>query len=78
MSGLLIPYILALLLYQEITSLSQMPRFLGTLSHGRLTDLLYSDWNGQILLNSFTISLLNHMGGYLILDDTVIPEPCSK
>ena len=78
MSYLITPYILALLIYQKITSISQMSRFIGTLSHDRLTDLLDSDWNGQTLLNSFTIQLLNRVGGYLVLDDTVIHKPHSK
>jgi len=78
MSHLITPYILALLIYQKITSISQMSRFLGTLSHDRLTDLLDSNWDGQTLLNSFASKLLNLFGGYLIIDDTVISKPYSK
>lgn len=78
MSHLIPLYILALLLYQKISSVSQMSRFLEKISHDRLTDLLNGNWDGQTLLNSFVIPLLDRIGGYLILDDTVIPKPYSK
>ena len=78
MSQLITLYILALLVYQKISSISQMSRFLKTLSRDRLTDLLDDDWDGQTVLNSFVIRLLDQCGEYLILDDTVIPKPYSK
>lgn len=78
MSQLIAPYILALLIYQKITSLSQMSRLMQSISHDRLTDLLDSKWDGQTLLDSFILKLLDCFGGYLILDDTVIAKPYSK
>jgi len=78
MSHLITLYILALLVYQKISSISQMSRFLETVSHDRLTDLLDGKWDGQTLLNSFAIRLLDRIDGFLILDDTVIPKPYSK
>ena len=78
MSHLITLYILALLIYQKISSLSQMSRFLETLSHDRLTDLLDAKRDGQKLLNSFCSHCMSKVGGWLILDDTVIHKPYSK
>jgi hypothetical protein len=78
MSNLVSQYILALLLYQKVSSISQMSRFLGNISHDRLTDLLDDNWDGQTLLNSFVIQVIDQVGGYLVFDDTVIPKPYSS
>jgi hypothetical protein len=48
---------------------------LETVSDDRLTSMLQADWSGQRLLESAFRTLFIGEGGYLILDDTVIPKP---
>ncbi len=78
MSTLIKTYIMSLLIYQGIRSISQMSRFVGNISHDRLTDLLDYEWDGQTLLFSYINPVIPQSEGYLIIDDTVIPKPYSK
>jgi putative transposase len=68
-------YLTALLYYRTSSSCVALAEALETVSHDRLTRLLQADWSGQRLLESALRTLFSWEGGYLILDDTVIPKP---
>jgi hypothetical protein len=48
-----------------------------TVSHDRLTSRLQADWSGQTLLESAWRRLFVWERGSLIIDDTVVPNPCA-
>jgi hypothetical protein len=64
-----------LLYYRTSSSCVALAEALETVSHDRLTRMLPADWSGQSLLESAFRTLFIWEGGYLILDDTVIPKP---
>src|SRR5918992_592657 len=68
-------YLTALLYYRTSTSCVALAEALATVSHDRLTRLLQADWSGQTLLELAVHALFVRERGYLILDDTVIPNP---
>lgn len=68
-------YLTALLYYRTASSCVALAEALETGSHDRLTRMLQADWSGQRLLESACRTLRIGEGGYLILDDPVIPKP---
>jgi putative transposase len=68
-------YLTALLYYRTSASCVALAEALETVSHDRLTRLLQADWSGQTLLEFACRTLFVWDGGYLIIDDTVIPKP---
>jgi putative transposase len=68
-------YLTALLYYRTAATCVAMSEALQTVSHDRLTRLLQADWSGQTLLERACRMLFVWERGYLILDDTVIPQP---
>ena len=68
-------YLTALLYDRTSSSCVALAEALDTVSHDRLTRMLQADWSGQRLLESAFRTLSIWEGGYLILDDTVIPKP---
>jgi hypothetical protein len=68
-------YLTALLYDRTSSSCVTLAEALETVSHDRLTRMLQADWSGQRLLESAFHTLCIWEGGYLILDDTVIPKP---
>jgi len=75
MPALLWLYLTALLYYRTSANCVALAEALATVSHDRLTRLLQSEWSGQKLLEFACRTLFVCEGGYLIIDDTVIPKP---
>jgi putative transposase len=75
MPELLWLYLTALLYCRTSSSCVALAEALETVSHDRLTRLLQAEWSGQTLLELAYRMLFVRQGGYLILDDTVIPKP---
>lgn len=75
MPALIWLYLTALLYYRTSASCVALAEALETVSHDRLTRMLQADWSGQTLLESACRMLFVWERGYLILDDTVIPQP---
>ena len=75
MPELLWLYLTALLYYRTSANCVALAEALATVSHDRLTRLLQSEWSGQKLLEFACRTLFVCEGGYLIIDDTVIPKP---
>lgn len=55
-----------------------LAEMLGNVSHDRLTRVLTGNWPGQTLLEIAFRLLFTLVGGYLIIDDTIIEKPFSK
>jgi hypothetical protein len=68
-------YLTALLYYRTSATCVALAEALHTVSHDRLTSMLQADWSGHTLLESAARTLCVWEGGYLILDDTVVPKP---
>jgi DDE superfamily endonuclease len=75
MPELLWLYLTALLYYRTSASCVALAEALQTVSHDRLTRMLQGDWSGHTLLELACRTLFVWERGYLILDDTVIPQP---
>src|SRR5262245_45814832 len=71
-------YLMALLYFTNITTCSAMADVLDSASHDRLTRLLQGTWSGHTLLNLALRALFTIVGGYLILDDTVVEKPYAR
>jgi hypothetical protein len=69
---------MALLYFTNITTCSAMADALDSASHDRLTRLLQGTWSGHTLLNLALRALFTIVGGYLILDDTVVEKPYAR
>jgi hypothetical protein len=75
MPGLLWLYLTALLYYRTSATCVALAEALQTVSHDRLTRLLQANWSGQTLLELAFRTLFVCERGYLIIDDTVMPQP---
>jgi hypothetical protein len=75
MPALIWLYLTALLYYRTTASCVALAEALQTVSHDRLTRLLQANWSGQTLLEFACRTLFVWDGGYLIIDDTVLPKP---
>jgi len=71
-------YIKAVAIFTIEGTCSALAEMLGNVSHDRLTRVLTGNWSGQKLLETAFRLLFAVVGGYLIIDDTVIPKPHSK
>jgi hypothetical protein len=68
-------YLTALLNYRTSGCCVAFAEALETVSHDRLTRMLQGAWSGHTLLESACRTLFTWAGGFLIIDDTVIPKP---
>jgi hypothetical protein len=68
-------YLTALLYYRTSGSCVALAEALKSVSHDRLTRMLQGDWSGHTLLDVACRTLFVWERGFLIIDDTVIPEP---
>lgn len=76
--SILIKYLKGLLNHYKLSTATALSELLGDVSHDSLTAFLYKDWNPQVLLYQ-VISLFTILkGGYLIIDDTLLPKSASK
>jgi putative transposase len=68
-------YLTAILYFRTSGSCVALAEALETVSHDRLTRMLQGDWSGHTLLEGACRTLFTWTGGFLIIDDTVIPKP---
>jgi hypothetical protein len=68
-------YLTALLYFPLSGRCVAIAAALETVSHDRLTRMLQENWSGQTLLEQAFRTLFVFTGGYLILEDTVMPKP---
>ena len=71
-------YLMALLYFTNLTSCSAIADAFDSVSHDRLTRMLQGTWSGHILLNLALRTLFTVVGGYLIVDDTVVAKPYAR
>jgi hypothetical protein len=68
-------YLTALLYFTEVSTCRAIAQALETASHDRLTRMLKGQWSGQTLLELALRALFPVVGGYLIIDDTIVAKP---
>ena len=71
-------YLIALLHFTKVSTCSAIAEIFPKASHDRLTRMLNGDWSGQTLLDWALRILFLVVGGYLIVDDTVVEKPHAK
>jgi len=71
-------YIKAVVVFTTKGTCSALAEMLGNVSHDRLNRVLTGNWPGQKLLEITFRLLFAIVGGYLIIDDTVIEKTFSK
>ena len=77
-NSIIIKYLKGLLNHYKLSTGTALSELLGNISHDSLTGLLHKDWKPESLLY-MTISLfLLLKGGYLIIDDTLLPKSALK
>jgi hypothetical protein len=69
------PYLTALLYFPGISSCLAIAQALDHASHDRLTRMLRSQWSGPTRLDLPLRALFPVVGGYLIVDDTIVEQP---
>jgi hypothetical protein len=77
-NNILVSYLKGLLNHYKLSTATALSDLLGNISHDSLTAFLHKDWNPQVLLYQ-VISLFTILkGGYLLIDDTLLPKSASK
>ena len=71
-------YLIALLHFTKVSTCSAIAEIVPKASHDCLTRMLNGDWSGQTLLDWALRLLFLVVGGYLIVDDTVVEKPHAK
>src|SRR5918996_5598457 len=71
-------YLMALLHFTKVSTCSAIAEIFPKASHDCLTRMLNGDWSGQTLLDWALRLLFLVVGGYLIVDDTVVEKPHAK
>jgi hypothetical protein len=69
------PYLTALLHFAEVSTCLAIAQVLEMPSHDRLTRMLWGQWSGQTPLELALRALFTVVGGYLIVDDTIVEKP---
>lgn len=76
--SILIKYLKGLLNHYKLSTATALSELLADVSHDSLTAFLHKDWNPQILLYQVISLFITLKGGYLIIDDTLLPKSASK
>jgi len=71
-------YLMALLYFTKLTTCLAIADAFDSTSHDRVTRMLNGTWSGQTLLDLALRALFAVVGGYLILDDTVVEKPYAR
>jgi hypothetical protein len=71
-------YLMALLHFTKVSTYSTIAEAFAKASHDCLTRMLNGSWSGQTLLDVALRVLFQVVGGYLIVDDTVVEKPHAK
>src|SRR5438067_6135671 len=69
---------MALLYFTKVSACSTIAEVFPKASHDCLTRMLNGDWSGQTLLDWALRILFLIVGGYSIVDDTVVEKPHAK
>lgn len=77
-NSVIISYLKGLLNHYKLSTSTALSDLLGNISHDKLTELLHKDWNPQKLLYMSISLLLLLKGGYLLIDDTLLPKSAIK
>src|SRR5215470_5351174 len=67
-------YLMALLYFSNVTICSALADAFDSVSHDRVTCMLQGTWSGYTLLDLALRLLFTVVGGYLIVDDTVVAK----
>jgi hypothetical protein len=68
-------YPTALLYFPQVAACLAIAQTLEHASHDQLTQMLRGRWSGHTLLDMALRALFTVVGGYLIVDDTVVEKP---
>src|ERR671919_3121658 len=68
-------YLIALLYFTKVSTCLGIAEVFTEASHDCLTRMLNGNWSGQTLLDRALRVLFTVVGGYLIVDDTVVEKP---
>src|SRR5919198_5433294 len=71
-------YLMALLYFTKVSTCLSIAEVFAEASHDRLTRMLNGGWSGQKLLDRAQRVLFTVVGGYLIVDDTVVDKPYAQ
>src|SRR5918999_473204 len=71
-------YLMALLYFTKVSTCSTIAEAFAKASHDCLTRMLNGSWSGQTLLDVALRVLFQVVGGYLIVDDTVVEKPYAQ
>jgi putative transposase len=71
-------YLMALLYFTKVSTYSSIAEVFAEASHDCLTRILNGSWSGQTLLDRALRVLFTVVGGYLIVDDTVVEKPYAQ
>jgi hypothetical protein len=69
---------MALLYFTKVSTCSTIAEVFAEASHDCLTRMLNGNWSGQTLLDRALRVLFTVVGGYLIVDDTVVEKPYAQ
>src|SRR5919197_782403 len=71
-------YLMALLDFTRVSTYLSIAEVFAEASHDCLTRMLNGNWSGQTLLDRALRVLFTVVGGYLIVDDTVVEKPYAQ
>src|SRR5919201_1929039 len=71
-------YLIALLYFTKVSTCSSIAEVFAEAAHDCLTRMLNGNWSGQTLLDLALRVLFKVVGGYLIVDDTVVEKPYAR
>ncbi len=71
-------YLMALLYFTKVSTCSSIAEVFAEASHDRLTRMLNGSWSEQTLLDRALGVLFTVVGGYLMVDDTVVEKPYAQ
>ena len=77
-NNIIIKYLKGLLNHYKLSTATALSELLGNTSHDSLTALLHKEWDSQILIYQIISLLFILKGGYLLIDDTLLPKSAVK
>ena len=77
-NSIIIKYLKGLLNHYKLSTATALAELLGNISHDSLTGLLHKDWKPENILYMAISLLLLLKGGFIIIDDTLLPKSALK